>query len=267
MREKLSKTRALLKAAAGAETGFFAQYAYMDSVTPVREYPAILRACEAGKPDDLLAVLEAEKETIAADPFWREGTSHLGGVDALVDYAAVRHAKPEKILEIGSGRSTQVLARGIAANGRGAITCIDPAPRLSIDDLPVTFERRVLAESDVAFAKGLAANDILFVDSSHILQPGTDVDIEFNIMFPELAPGVLVHVHDIFLPWSYPQHWSGRNWNEASGLAPWVASGAFEVVFATHYMLTANTETMRSVMPAHAPVEPFGGGSFWLRKT
>ena len=68
-RERLSKTRALLKAAAGGETGFFAQYAYMESVEPVREYPAILRACEAGKPGPLLDILEAEKEAIAADPF------------------------------------------------------------------------------------------------------------------------------------------------------------------------------------------------------
>lgn len=199
----------------------------------------------------------------------------MGPVDAVVDYSVLRAIGPNKVIEIGSGRSTQVLVRAIAdlpmpenrldTEGR-EIICIDPQPRLSIDGLPVGFLRRTLNEGDVELAKSLEADDVLFIDSSHILQPGTDVDIEFNLIFPELKPGVVVHIHDIFLPFSYPERWEPRGWNEACGLAPWIAAGAFEVLFPTHYMLVERAEEMRAALPDFAPCEPYAGGSFWIRK-
>lgn len=83
----------------------------------------------------------------------------------------------------------------------------------------------------------MEAGDILFIDSSHILMPGTDVDWLFNRVLPALPPGVLVHIHDIFLPDDYPADWAWRGYNEQQAIGPLLAGG-FQPVFASHYART-----------------------------
>ena len=266
-RKWLSKKRAIAAALVGKESGFFAQYAYMSSVQQPPVYPDVDHRCRNAEVKSVLDVLAEHDADFATDTFWRSTTRHLGVMDSVIDYAVVRAFRPDSILEIGSGRSTQIMARAINDNGSGAITCIDPAPRLNITDLPITFHQRTLRADDVALAAALDENDILFIDSSHILQPGTDVDIELNILFPALKPGVLVHVHDIFLPWGYPAEWAPRNWNEASGLIPWISSGAFEIVFPSFYMLRVRTPELRMALP-QLLMQNFerSAGSFWMRR-
>lgn len=207
-----------------------------------------------------------DSDAVRSDLFFRESTGHLRTLDALIDYAMVRWSKPQRIVEIGSGRSTHILNRAVADNGFGQIECIDPAPRLDITNLPVRLHKRVTSKDDVGLVSTLEANDILFIDSSHILQPGTDCDIEFNLMFPELKSGVIVHVHDIFLPFAYPAKWSDRNWNEACGMAPWVLSGAFEILFPTYYATQELADELYQAMPDYARRGAYAGGAFWMRK-
>lgn len=266
-RKWLSRKRAVAEALLGKRTGFFVQYGYMDSIKPVPVYPDIARRCGEADVTAVLDVLAASDGMFASDPFWRVVTRHLGVLDAIIDYAVVRAFKPARLIEIGCGRSTQVLARAVRDNGSGNIVCIDPVPRLDIGDLPITFHQRTLALDDDRLVGELDRDDVLFIDSSHILQPGTDVDIEFNLLLPALRPGVLVHVHDVFLPWGYPPEWSPRNWNEVCGLIPWISSGAFEIVCPSYFLLRERPAQLRGAMPTFFPsiADPVAG-SFWMRK-
>ncbi|QIQ85665.1 class I SAM-dependent methyltransferase [Erythrobacter sp.] len=263
-RARMSRVRALLKTALGKQAGFFIQYDFANTVERLEFYPAFAKKCAQADLDPILAMLDSEP--VRTDPLFRDRTGHLDTLDALIDYAMVRWSKPQRIVEIGSGRSTHILNRAVTDNGTGQIECIDPAPRLDIAELPVKLHRRVLTKDDVDIVLSLEANDILFIDSSHILQPGTDCDIEFNIMFPELKSGVIVHVHDIFLPFAYPPKWKDRNWNEACGLAPWVLSDAFEVLFPTYYATQERHDELYQAMPDYTRRGPYAGGSFWMRK-
>jgi len=264
MREKLSRKRAQVRQLLGQPAGFFTQYDFASSVVPIEEYPAFTEACQRA---DLTPVFEALRDPILhADPFFTAETDHLPPLDAVIDYAVLGCTRPAKVLEIGSGRSTHVICRALADLGRGEVTCIDPAPRLDIGALPVTMHRRVAAVEDVALVANLEAGDVLYIDSSHILQPGTDCDIQLNLMFPRLRPGVVVHLHDIFLPYAYPREWAPRNWNEACGLAPWVMSGAFEVVFPTFFVASTRPDELYGAAPAFVRRSEYPGASFWMRK-
>lgn len=247
--------------AMGRPSGFFSQYDYARSVQPIANYPGIERLCERFDPAPILQQL---RDADFSDPSWKVTTPHMGVVDSVVDHAVMVHAGVRRVVEIGSGRSTHIIARSL---GEGSsITCIDPAPRIDISGLPVAFERRILSTQDEALAASLGEGDCLFIDSSHILQPGTDVDIELNLLFPALKPGALVHVHDIFLPFAYPASWHDRGWNEAQALAPWILSGAFEIVFPTHWMLVRHKDAMKAVLPRDADCGDYAGGSFWMKK-
>jgi hypothetical protein len=268
LRKWVSKKRALAYSLLGRATGFFVQYDYMDSVTPPDEYPAIRDLCERADLAPIFDQMRAHDTALSDDFFLTSDSRHLGPLDGAINYCIVRHLNPAKIVEIGSGRSTQILARAINDNQSGGkITCIDPAPRLDITGLPISFEKRVLSAEDTQLAMSLERDDILYVDSSHILFPGTDVDIEFNMMFPALKSGVVVHVHDIFLPWGYSAKWSARNWNEVSGLIPWIASGAFEILFPSYYAAQERWSDIAFAMPKfiarNAQRDP---GGIWLRK-
>ncbi|MEM6465240.1 MAG: class I SAM-dependent methyltransferase, partial [Pseudomonadota bacterium] len=187
-------------------------------------------------------------------------------LDAVVAYYMVKHHRPKRIVEIGSGASTHVLSCALAQNGAGSLTCIDPAPRRSILDTPAKIHQRVLAEGDVSLLDAFEPNDILFIDSSHIMLPGMDVDIQFNRMFPVLSPGTLVHVHDIFLPDGYPESWSDRLYSEQNALIGWIMSGFFEVLYPGYYVATRMVDDLKTQLGPLMPEAPErNAGSIWLR--
>lgn len=117
------------------------------------------------------------------------------------------------------------------------ITAIDPQPRAALTGLNVRFHNAIMQTADPAIFAALEAGDILFIDSSHILMPGTDVDWLFNRVLPALPRGVLVHIHDIFLPDDYPADWAWRGYNEQQAIGPLLAGG-FQPVFSSHYAWT-----------------------------
>ena len=192
------------------------------------------------------------------------GRGMFPALDGMVTYAMVRKAKPRRIIEIGSGNSTYFLARGVKDNGLGTITCIDPEPRRDIIDLDVDFKPRLMNNQDADLASTLEAGDILFIDSSHIMLPGMDVDIQFNRLFPRLKPGVLVHIHDIFLPDGYPQHWENRHYSEQGVLVGWLVSRYFDIVWPAHYAVARHGDRLEAALGDVAPVRQ--GGSMWLRR-
>ena len=140
-------------------------------------------------------------------------------------------------MEVGSGHSTRFMARAVRDGGLATeITSIDPAPRADIEGLGATSQldrpsrARVLRRS-----RRSPSGDILFINSSHILMPGTDVDILFNHVLPSLTRGVLVHVHDVFLPDDYPPEWEWRGYNEQLGIAALIQGRGFRLLWSSHY--------------------------------
>ena len=192
--------------------------------------------------------------------------SWFPSLDAAVAYTLVRERKPQRIVEVGSGHSTRVLSR--ALGGVGEIVAIDPAPRADIIDLPgVRVVPSTLQAAPLELFDGLRAGDALFIDSSHILMPGSDVDILLNRVLPMLPAGVLIHIHDIFLPFDYPPIWGWRAYNEQQGVLPLLASGAYRPLFASAWAerrLGARLET--SVVPRLPRPSDAIAASLWLEK-
>ncbi|MAF46904.1 MAG: class I SAM-dependent methyltransferase [Rhodospirillales bacterium] len=190
-------------------------------------------------------------------------------LDAAAAYAMVRRECPSRIIEVGSGHSTRFMARAIN-DGRldTRLTSIDPEPRAVIQGLAIDIVRKTLHAAEPDIFLGLGAGDVLFIDSSHILMPGSDVDHLLNRILPGLPAGVLVHFHDIFLPGDYPADWAWRGYNEQQGVAALIQGGAYEIVFSSRYMMTYHPECLAGT-PLSAM--PLGDGAFetslWLKKT
>jgi hypothetical protein len=199
------------------------------------------------------------------EPRW--GQSWFPRLDGAAAYALVRRHVPGRIIEVGSGHSTRMLVRAAAdAGGNTRIICIDPPPRAALRGLEVEWRERVLGEADLELFAALEPGDIAFFDSSHILWPGTDVDMMLNRILPLLAPGVLVHIHDILLPDPYPAAWNWRGYTEQNGLAGWLLGGGCEVVFASHYALTRMEAARRPAIARLALPEGAFETSLWLRR-
>ena len=202
----------------------------------------------------------------------------FGEVDAQVLHGMLRKYKPVKMIEVGSGNSTHVSANALLLNaaenpGRPpcGFTAIEPHPapdiRAGFPGLTRLLERRVQDVPLETFAE-LRENDVLFIDSSHVLAIGSDVQYEFLEIIPRLKPGVLVHVHDIFLPAEYPKPWvvAGRFWDEQYLLQAFLAfNGNFEVLWAGHWMHLNHPDQLRAAFTTYdrAKAAP---GSFWMRR-
>ncbi len=273
LRTRARRLRMGLATLLGRPQGFFSPYRYAATVAAPGPYPAIEAAFRAAWPDFAAALdaIDTHAPRLAAldgpppEPRW--GQSWFPRLDGAAAYALVMHHRPARIVEVGSGHSTRMLARAAADAGAGtALTCIDPAPRAALRGLSVDWQRRVLAEADLPLFQALGPGDIAFFDSSHLLWPGTDVDIILNRILPVLAPGVLVHLHDILLPDPYPPDWAWRGYTEQLGLPGWILGGAFRPVFSSHYALTRMQAAARPAVAA-LPL-PLGAHetSLWLRR-
>jgi predicted O-methyltransferase YrrM len=257
----------------GLRRGFFIPYRYAASAAPA-EYPALRPLFAAAEPRfaALLEAIEAYRGDLlsiaAGDGPARFDQDWFPRLDAAAAYALVRGERPRRIVEIGSGHSTRFLARAVADGSLATeITCIDPAPRATITALNVRHRPELFAAVDPALFAGLAAGDILFIDSSHVAMPGTDVDRLFLDVLPRLAGGVLVHVHDVLLPDAYPPEWAWRGYNEQLLVGALLQGNAYEIVFASRYAATRMAQRFAGSVLAALPL-PAGAHetSLWLRK-
>ena len=258
-----------------AKRGFFIPYAHAAQVRR-RGYPVIyelFRQREEGFAAFLDVIggyadaLQAIGPDTPPEPRWNQGW--FPRLDGAAAYAMVRHHAPRRIVEVGSGHSTRFLARAVRD---GAIECeitaIDPAPRATIVGLPVRTIASTVQEAGEAPFVALAPGDLLFVDSSHILMPGSDVDFLLSRALPALPAGVLVHFHDIFLPEDYPESWTWRGYNEQTAVAALIAGGdAYEVLFASRYVTTTMAKRFsESVTARLAFIDGAFENSLWLQK-
>lgn len=186
-------------------------------------------------------------------------------LDAAAAYALVRRERPGRIVEIGSGHSTRFLAQAVRDGGLTTrITCIDPAPRAALAGLGVHHDARLFGPLDAEDAASLAPGDVLFIDSSHVAMPGTDVDRLLLDVLPRLRSGVILHLHDIFLPEAYPAPWAWRGYNEQLMVGALLQGGAYAPLFASRYVAA---RPLGGVL-ARLPLPPGAfETSLWLRKT
>jgi hypothetical protein len=183
----------------------------------------------------------------------------------------VRNFKPRLVIEVGSGFSSLVLGDAVAKNGRAALICVEPFPReflrKGFPGLQTLTEKNV-QDIELEFFLQLQSGDILFIDSSHTVKIGGDVNYLFLEVLPRLNPGVIVHVHDIFLPFEYRRDWvlnEFRFWTEQYLLHAFLTfNSAFEVLLANYYLSEYHQEQLKAVFP---DLPRWVGGSFWMRRT
>ena len=177
------------------------------------------------------AELEAIGSLPPPAPRWNQ--DWFPRLDAAAAYAMVRNTRPRRIVEVGSGHSTRFMARAVADGGLDTrITAIDPRPRALIEGLKVDWIPSAVEK--LPCMPILEAGDILFIDSSHQMKPGNDVDILVNRVIPALPRGVRVHFHDIFLPDDYPADWAWRRYSEQAEVARLIENKLLNVEFSSH---------------------------------
>lgn len=261
-----------------ARRGIFIPYrhaATLESTGASKTHPALeahLRAHERGF-EDVLALIEgyaAALEAIKgeAPPAPRFNQDWFPRLDAAAAYAIVRAYKPPRIVEVGSGHSTRFLARAAKDGGiTTQITAIDPKPRADLAGLDaVSLIRSTLQDVGLDVFSQIRAGDVVFIDSSHVLMPGSDVDLLLNRVIPALPAGVLVHIHDIFLPDGYPTAWNWRGYNEQLAVIPLLLGGSVEIGFASHYVATRMPGALgRGVLGRLARPDGAVESSLWLR--
>lgn len=204
-------------------------------------------------------------QAVADSSIFHFGNGYYERVDAEILHCMVRRFKPRKIIEVGSGNSTKISRAACTLNGAGHILSIDPYPRNDISGLVDQFIQARVETVAVSTFETLEANDILFIDSSHRIWPESDVHFLFHQVLPHLKPGVLVHVHDIFLPCEYPPLFLENGNSEQDILAAFLAFNRdFETVASSGYLmafLRHEVEAALGVIAADAMP-----GAYWIRR-
>lgn len=205
----------------------------------------------------------------STDPFWFN--VWFPALDGMALTTMLKRRNPKRFLEIGSGVSTKFARRAVSRLGlQTRLTSIDPEPRNAVDQLCDEVIRRPLEQCDPAMFQALDPGDILFLDSSHRAFQGSDVTVFFTEILPRLKPGVIVQVHDIYLPDDYISGHLRQLWNEQYLLAVALLFGPdrFEILFPC-WWVGRDPALRRQAREAvcHGPLESVDlyGASFWMQ--
>jgi len=219
--------------------------------------------------ENLQQIKKANDEKEVNNPVWNNG--FLPGLDIVAIYAMLALKKPSKYVEVGSGNSTKVAYKAKKENNLATeIISIDPNPRAEIDHLADTVIRKPFEDVDYDLILGLEENDILFIDNSHRILPNSDAMVFFMEILPQLKKGVIVHIHDIYLPYDYPQFMCDRFYTEQYGLAMFLLANPKKYkTILPNYFISEDEELKKVLLPfwEHenlANVERHGG-SYWLQ--
>jgi len=154
------------------------------------------------------------QQATAASAAYHTDNPFFGLADAAVAYSWVRSRRPTIVAEVGSGNSSLLLRAALTRNATGRLVCIDPHPRVPVGAVADAYLSRLVQAVTLDWFQALPPDAILFIDSSHLAGTGSDVNYLLLDVLPALAPGVLVHVHDVYLPDDYPVSWNiERNFN------------------------------------------------------
>lgn len=204
--------------------------------------------------------------------YYNNGSYESGDAEYL--YNIIRYFKPRNIIEIGSGSSTLMAINAITMNREENKTysckhiCIEPYEQPWLSNVNVELVRERVEMVDKNIFNTLQKNDILFIDSSHIIRPQGDVLFEYLELLPLLAPGVLVHIHDIFSPKDYPENWIINNhllWNEQYLLEAFLSFNKdFKVIGSLNFLTHNYRKEMENVCPIFSNNKNREAGAFWM---
>lgn len=219
--------------------------------------------------DSIWTIQDSKKETDPIKPTWNNG--FLPGLDIIGIYTLLTEFKPQKYIEIGSGNSTKVAYKAKTEhNLKTEIISIDPMPRAEIDNLADKVIREPFENIDFNILNELNENDILFVDNSHRILPNSDSMVFYLEILPRLKKGVIVHIHDIYLPYDYPQFMCDRFYSEQYGLAMFLLANPdkYETIL-PNYFISEDKELSELISPiwSHDNLKDVErhGGSYWIR--
>ncbi len=234
-----------------------------------------------------IALLETLSRHFAAMPFsdrarpplryYYDNTSYGFG-DACIYWSMIGHLRPTRIIEVGSGFTSALALDAIEHFGLSTrCTFIDPNPELLLKvAAPIQARHSVVAElvqnTDPALVEQLGPDDLLFIDSSHVVKTGSDVHFEVLELLPRLKPGVMVHFHDTFYPFEYPRPWvieDNYSWNELYFLQSFLMyNAAFKVVYFNDFVGREHADRIRALLPRETAsrilLNP--GGGLWLQR-
>jgi len=210
------------------------------------------------------AILEGvplEGDPNSATPYWNNAS--FGYLDAAVLITMLVANAPGRYIEIGSGNSTKFARYAInRARLSTQIISLDPHPAVQIDQICDSVIRERLEDCDLSLFDQLQADDILFFDGSHRAFTNSDVTVFFLEIMPRLRSGVIVHIHDIFLPYDYPPEWEKRMYSEQYMLAAMLLcpTQPFKVLV-PNFFISEDPELRKRVPPLANLI----GGSFWIQ--
>lgn len=249
-------------------------------LTAVRELPGVdlnesgqMKLIDQFHFRDELLQLPLTKDRM--DKFGYNNGAYESG-DAELLYDVIRHFKPKRIVEIGSGQSTLMakIATGVNleedASQSCTHICIEPYEQPWLESTGVRVIRQRVECCDKSLFQSLEENDILFIDSSHVIRPQGDVLFEFQEVIPTLKKGVLVHVHDIFTPRDYPAEWivkERRTWNEQYLLETFLAfNPEFHVLLAANWLKHEHLSDLADACPVLLQQPDREPGAFWFSR-
>lgn len=211
--------------------------------------------------------------------FYINNNSFSFGCAAIL-HSIIRYYKPKRIIEIGSGNSSLIIAEAVnknnADNFQAEYTIIDPLPSEFIEkNMPAV--SKIIIEKvenvDENTFSHLTENDILFIDSGHTIKTGGDVNYLILEILPNLKPGVIIHFHDINLPYEYPKIYFTNPtfrvfWTEAYLLQAFLSLNPyFEVMLGMNYLMAEKAEDFKNSFPHYNPeIHQSISGSFWIRR-
>lgn len=226
----------------------------------------------ANRVNGLVELYKSDLGFLKGSPDYSPSNQALAPLDAAVLYTSVRQAKPFRIIEIGSGYSTLVIAKAIRdENCKTHFTCIEPFLPAYLEPTPSGVSEVIetaLQQVPISRFKELDAGDILFIDSTHVVRYDSDVVYEILEILPSLKPGVIIHVHDIFLPDDYPEEWLQQHrffWNEQYMLQAFLSMNPFfKIEIPVHAVKSILSDETNNIVP------PSTSGAFttslWMRK-
>jgi hypothetical protein len=223
--------------------------------------------------NDELIVFPINKETELS--FYYNNDSYMSG-DAEYLYNIIRFFKPRKLIEIGSGYSTLMANKAIKKNfeespeNNISHICIEPYEQDWLSRMNIELIRKKVEDLNLDIFKTLKKNDILFIDSSHIIRPQGDVLFEYLQILPILNEGVIVHIHDIFSPKDYLDNWVLNDhllWNEQYLLEAFLSSNnSYKIIAALNYLSHSYKDEFCSKAPIFKIQSNREPGGFWIQK-
>ena len=214
-------------------------------------------------------IKDQQHETDTTKPTWNNG--FLPGLDVVGIYTMLAEYKPSTYVEIGSGNSTKVAYKAKQDQQLNTkIVSIDPMPRAEIDALTDKLIRKPFENIDFSFLYDLKENDILFVDNSHRILPNSDSMVFYMEILPRLKKGVIVHIHDIYIPYDYPQFMCDRFYSEQYGLAMYLLANPSKYkTLLPNYFISEDKELSSHIESIWDTASTKNierhGGSYWIQ--